>query len=78
MIVHIAYDIIQKGSVRTAEEAMGILKSSVNYLTNPESVSFSLKESSPDDVGDFSFSYQEVPDPEIFFVPYSKLIKAYF
>jgi hypothetical protein len=69
----------KSGQARTATQAMEILKRSIESIADASSLgdSFRDKADSEESVtsfseatGDFTFTYEEEADPEIFFVPY--------
>jgi hypothetical protein len=54
----------QDGDARTAPKAMHVLQENMSLLQ--EAVAAHAR----DDSGDFTFTYEEEADPEIFFIPY--------
>ena len=64
-VIEMADKLIQdNGEARTAPRALKVLKESMNTLKE------SVKDGKEKEGSDFTFSYEEEADPEIFFVPY--------
>lgn len=67
-VISTASTLIQEsGDARTAPKAMAILARNMSQLK--EAVS-KAEHADSDDSGDFTFTYEEEADPEIFFIPY--------
>jgi len=66
-VISSAFEIIRSGSTRSAEDALAILRASVEAL---KSKNQNHEEWSAESDEDFAFSYEEESDPEIFFLPY--------
>jgi hypothetical protein len=66
-VISTASTLIQEdGDARTAPKAMAVLEKNMNRLKE----AVSKTQSTRDDSGDFTFTYEEEADPEIFFIPY--------
>ena len=66
-VISQAYEIIRSGSTRSADEALIVLRDSVESLKSNNEKN---GEWSVDGDEDFAFTYEEESDPEIFFLPY--------
>mmetsp|Transcript_11782 Transcript_11782/g.21463 ORF Transcript_11782/g.21463 Transcript_11782/m.21463 type:complete len:182 (+) Transcript_11782:333-878(+) len=67
-VIGTASTLIQEsGDARTAPKAMAVLRRNMSQLK--EAVS-KAEHAGSDDSGDFTFTYEEEADPEIFFIPY--------
>jgi len=66
-VISTAATLIQEdGDARTAPKAMAVLEKNMNQLKEAASKTQNAR----DDSGDFTFTYEEEADPEIFFIPY--------
>ena len=66
-VISRAYEIIRNGSSRSADEALTLLRDTIQLL---RSFNENNGEGSVDSDEDFAFTYEEESDPEIFFLPY--------
>ena len=66
-VISRAYEVIRNHSSRSADEALTLLRDSVESLIPSNE---SNREGAVENDEDFAFTYEEESDPEIFFLPY--------